>query len=394
MHRCARSMRHTQSRAVAVAMLVAAFARPCAAEVEDPLGALLGPAIEPALETTLRRQAAERQYSDSDFPLPAEAFAEFRGAVTSALERALGLESWVVRSPRGPESPIAGRFVDRILGTIVRDDVRMEVHAVEIRPSGLRVPMVVCLPSGSEKRPGIVVLSGHSLHGLRDLVLDLDSYQRGIAARLARAGFVTVAVEKVDAGYLAGTFGSGSDEEFLAPLHLALGTTTRTVQLQAALVATEILARHPRVDPTRIGATGVSLGGWLAVQTALLNDRIGAVADFGRKTLGVPPLGEATRPVGPVDLCHVLPGLLALGDRNVLALAYAPRPLLAGHGRKDAESSRQGPAHYERLLVRQYAALGQRSRLEYRVHEGGDTMPEELIVDYFRRVLDDERPQR
>jgi len=33
------------------------------------------------------------------------------------------------------------------------------------------------------------------------------------------------------------------------------------VQLRAALAATEILVAHPRVDASRIGATGVSLGG-------------------------------------------------------------------------------------------------------------------------------------
>ncbi len=390
MDRIGRPRRRSRVRIVSVATVLAA----CAGlptlpgrDDEDPLGPMLRPAVVPSVEATVRRQASQRRYSDSDFPLQAGAFAEFRETVIGELERALDLAGWVVRSPRGTESPIASRFADRVVGTIVQHGVPMEVHVVEIRPSGLRVPLVVCLPPGSEKCPGVVVLSGHSLHGLRDLVLDLDSYQRGIATRLARAGFVAVAVEKIDTGYLATTFGSGSDEDLLAALNLGLGTTTRTLQLQAALAATEILAAHPRVDATRIGATGVSLGGWLAVQAALLNDRIDAVADFGRKTLGVPQPEDTAHSAGPVDLCHVLPGLLAVGDRNVWTLAYAPRPLLAGHGRKDADSNRQGPLHFERLLAGQYAALGFRSRLEYRVHDGGDVLPEDLVVDYFRRVL-------
>jgi dienelactone hydrolase len=302
--------------------------------------------------------------------MDALAFGEFRRTVIAELERSLGLEGWATR-------PVAERFTDRTLSTIVHDGVRMEVHAIEIRPSGLVVPVVVCLPPGEATHPAVVVLSGHSTHGLRDLVLDLDSYQRGVATRLARAGFVAAAVEKIDSGYLATTFGSGSDEDLVAALHLGLGTTTRTEQIRAALAASEVLAAHPRVDATRMGAAGVSLGGWLAIQTALLDDRIGAVADFGRKTIGMPP----------VDPCHVLPGLLALGERNVLTLAYAPRPLLAGHGRKDADSARQGPRHYEKPLLDQYAALGHADRLEYRVHDGGDVMPDEWVVAYFLRVL-------
>ena len=53
----------------------------------------------------------------------------------------------------------------------------------------------------------------------------------------------------------------------------------------ATLAAVEILAAHPRVDESRMGTTGVSLGGRLAVQTALLNDRIRAVAEYGTKTV-------------------------------------------------------------------------------------------------------------
>ncbi len=336
------------------------------------------------MDVAARRQSRDRKYSDGDFPMPAAAFAGFRDDVATSLVRALGLDGWVVRGTRKSTSPIASRFADRTLATIEQHGVRMEVHTLELVESSLRVPMVVCLPDGTDPRPGIVVLSGHSTHGLRDLVLDLDSYQRGIATRLAQAGFVAAAVEKVDSGYLARAFGAGSDEDALSAALLGLGTTIRAEQLRAALAASEVLARHPRVDRTKLGATGVSLGGWLAIQTALLDDRISAVADFGRKTLG--PLA-ADAGAQPIDACHVLPGLLTLGDRNLFPLAYAPRPLLAGHGRKDPESARQGPAHYEQLLRAQYEALGRGSSLEYLVHDGGDTMPERAVIDYFSRVL-------
>ena len=343
--------------------------------VPDPLEPILKPVLKPTLDETARHQARTARYSDADFPMTPETFARFRDDVSSTLARALGLEEWVGRAP--------DLFADRMLATIERHGVRMEVHTIEIRATGLRVPLVICLPKGSARRPGVVVLSGHSKHGLRDLVLDLESYQRGLAARLAQAGFVAAALEKIDTGYLARSFGDGSDEERLAATLLGMGSTIRAEQLRAALAATEILALHPRVDRSRLGSAGVSLGGWLALQTALLDDRIGAVADFGRKTLG--SLGDEGK--ATIDPCLVLPGLLTLGERNLFALAYAPRALLAGHGRKDTDSMRQGPLHFERLLRAQYEALGRKSSFEYLVHDGGDTMPEREVVDYFRRTL-------
>jgi hypothetical protein len=70
-----------------------------------------------------------------------------------------------------------------------------------------------------------------------------------------------------------------------------------------------------------------------------------------------------------------------------MSLAYCPRPLLAGHGRRHATSNAQGPVHYRAIYEQQYAELGCAGRYEYRVHDGGDTMPAEVAIDYFRRQL-------
>ena len=49
----------------------------------------------------------------------------------------------------------------------------------------------------------MAALPGHGEHPLHDLVFGEESYQKTIAARLARSGFASVAVEKVDSGYMA-----------------------------------------------------------------------------------------------------------------------------------------------------------------------------------------------
>ena len=185
---------------------------------------------------------------------------------------ALGMEEWVVRNPQGKRSPIAGLYRDRIVGRLHHDGIDMEAHLIEILASGDQVPAVICLPAGEDRRPAVACYPGHGKNPLRDLVFDRESYQRAIATRLAQAGFAAVAVEKFDTGYLSRTAPSGVDEDEITTFRLGLGPHTRAIQLMATVAAAEILAAHPRVDETRIGATGVALGGWLAMQTALLSD--------------------------------------------------------------------------------------------------------------------------
>ncbi len=214
-----------------------------------------------------------------------------------------------------------------------------------------------------------------------------DFNQQGVAVRLARAGFVSIAVEKIDTGYLSRHGTDGNDETAAATLMLGWGNVLRSHQLCACLAATEILAAHPRTDETRIGAAGVSLGGWLAVQTALLNDRIAAVADFGRKTRSVPLDVAANRYAGQGDLCHIIPGMLHICDRNLMTVAIAPLPMLAGHGRKDAGSHREYLASFRAICEAQYRELGASDRYTYLIHGGGDTMPSQDVIEWFQEKL-------
>lgn len=309
-------------------------------------------------------------------------FQLFQKDIVSNLVSVLALENWVVESADAQESPLSGTFSNRLLKTINHYNVIMEVRLVEIDEIGIAVPMVICLPSGNEKYPGICCFSGHSQNGLRDLVVDTNSYQKGIAVRLARRGFITIAVEKIDAGYLSTKFPSGNDEFAVAKSYLGQGQTVRSHQLKACIVAAEILAAHPRLRGKQLGATGVSLGGWLSVQTALLNDRIRVVADFGRKTVSMPEIEGKAR-LANNDICHVLPGMLSISQRNLITLAFAPRRLFAGHGRKDVGSHQQSFTYFQDLFEKQYEALGKKRNYSYHIHDGGDTMPADAVLNFF-----------
>lgn len=353
----------------------------------DPLAPILKPYLKPTVAVLLDHYRTKRKYVNSDFPMPKDKFMNFKKEVRVELADTLGITDWVVRSPAGKKSPISEQFEDRLIKTISLHGVTIELHTVTLLPTGLVVPMAVCLPNTSETQsvPGVCVFSGHTTHGLNDLVVNLESYQQGVAVRLAQAGFASIAVEKIDTGYLSRNGTKGNDENAAATLMLSWGSILRSHQLRACLAATEILAGHDRVDETRIGATGVSLGGWLTVQTAMLNDRITAVADFGMKTRSISAEINPKQYKGQRDLCHIIPGMLSLSDRNLMPVVLAPTPMLAGHGRKDKSSQQQHAANYRTICESQYSVLGAAKNYSYLIHAGGDTMPSKEVIVWFKQ---------
>jgi dienelactone hydrolase len=353
----------------------------------DDLDQILRVHVTPTAEALRRHFARDRLYGNADFPLSSEAFAVFRQAVTDHLYAAHTMAGWVVRAEDQPTDQLAAACRAEHVGSRTVHGVAQEVYMLHLHAVGLSVPAVLSLPAGDDAAAAVCCFSGHSAHGLKDLVCDLDSYQAGIAVRLAQAGFATVAVEKIDAGYLSRTFDAGVDEPAIASFNLASGTLTRAIQLKACLAAMELLAAHPRTDCRRMGATGVSLGGWLCVESSLFTDRIKAIADFGMKTVFADPAQELAAFQGIRDWCHIVPGLLAICDRNLHGLAAAPVRMLAGHGRADGASDAQGYAAYRDIHSAQYAALGHADHYEYHVHAGGDTMPADKVVAWFRAVL-------
>lgn len=359
----------------------------CQNSADDPLGEPLKGSLKPTLEVFLDYCRTKHRYVNADFPMTASKFAGFKWEIKSELARTLGIEDFVVRSPSGKTSPIARQFQDLLIETKSIHGVTIEIHAVKCQPTGLVVPMVLCLPAERDSNPvpGVCVFSGHTSHGLHDLVVNLESYQQGVAIRLAQAGMASIAVEKIDTGYLSRDGVKGRDENAIATLMLSWGSVLRSHQLRACLAATEILAGHSRVDETRIGATGVSLGGWLTIQTAMLNDRIRAVADFGRKTRLASDETKAASYQGEEDLCAILPGMLQLSNRNLMPVALAPMPMLAGHGRKDVDSHREHAANFRIICEAQYAALNVATNYTYLIHDGGDTMPSGQVIAWFKR---------
>lgn len=89
----------------------------------------------------------------------------------------------------------------------------------------------------------------------------------------------------------------------------------------------------------------------------------------------VPPELQPQQYEGQRDLCHIIPGMLSLSDRNLMPVALSPRPMLAGHGRKGACSHQEHAANFRTICEAQNQALSASASYSYLIHDGGDTMP-------------------
>jgi dienelactone hydrolase len=359
--------------------------------LREDLAAIFRGAGEPLVNLLLEQYRRDVSFDTADFPLAAPEFDRFQARIRDVLTKSLGDSRWNITAPLTKHSPISDLFHFQALTVLSHERVELETGLIHNLLTGDRIPVVVCLPEGRSRCPAVAVFSGHTNHGIVDLVADPKSYQGALALRLAQAGFATIAVEKIDAGYASRAFHNnapgGDDENHVATMLLACGKpTVADRQVMASLCALEHLATHPRVDESRIGAAGVSFGGWSAIYAGLLSDRVAAIADFGRKTQLIDMDPAAFQ--GVSDYSHLFPGLAALCQRNLLPIALAPRRLAVGHGRADLDSDRQAAQIFYRPLVRQYEVLGVPDHVDYYEHSGGDVIPAEYVISYFMRALD------
>jgi carboxymethylenebutenolidase len=129
-------------------------------------------------------------------------------------------------------------------------------------------------PAGDAPRPGVVLV--HEVFGL-------DAFTRGVAERLAEAGYVVLSPDLYSR---EGVPGPVSTEVDPAPvwtveqIHAAVaGLPDRRAvgDLEAAAAA---LVADPQVDEGRIAAMGFCLGGKLAFLLGCQSRRLAAVVDF------------------------------------------------------------------------------------------------------------------
>jgi dienelactone hydrolase len=96
------------------------------------------------------------------------------------------------------------------------------------------------------------------------------------------------------------------------------------------MLATDLLKRHPRVDPARIGAIGHSAGGYVLAYFMLADERI----RVGVSSCGVFELVDwfAEDAIRKRNVLSVIPGFARVGRTSDVVGRIAPRPFLMTRG--------------------------------------------------------------
>jgi len=231
----------------------------------------------------------------------------------------------------------------------------------------LRLPAYLFLPQEAEPpRPAVVVFPGH---GTIAQTAGLEkSYQRANALELARAGFVTLAVEPRGFGKL----GAVGHLQIDAAARL-VGRTWYGLLVQDGLRAIDYLSTRPEVDRSRLGAAGIGAGGALTMYVAALDERIRAA--FVNSYLGkyiITSLDEEHCP------CNDIPGILCYAEMGDVASLIAPRPVMFVSGQRDP-STGQGAQESFAVVRHMYEFLG--------VHRHARLIEPEEMGHYFDNQL-------
>ena len=255
----------------------------------------------------------------------------------------------------------------RTTGALERNQYTIEKIVYESRP-GLFVTANLYQPKGgTAPYPGVLFQMGHSANG-KGYAL----YQR-CCQGLVQLGYVVLAFDPIGQGerinYLKGdgwlTRLRGPTEEHTVPGRqmLLVGETATGAMLWDAMRSLDVLASHPKVDPSRLASTGQSGGGTLTMILAAMDDRLAAAAVSSGNTENFaisPFLAPGSADDAEQDL--VGSGPLAF-DRWDMLWPMAPKPLLVAvsahdfFGTYSPSYENSGREEFAKL-ARAYATLG------------------------------------
>ncbi len=328
---------------------------------------------DPGLVERVAALRPERERPDLDEP---DALRAWQNALRRELLGLFDLED--VGAPR--QVVFRTHDTQTLDGELQRSFLSLEAH------DGAEIPVYLFEPIASAApRPAVVVLHGHIgpyEEGITQTGGLVSSYHGGAALELARAGYVTLALELRGFGYL----GAQADLAHVLVVYNALlsGTFYKAVLAQDIKQAFDFLRGLPEVDPERIGITGVSFGGELALTYAALDKRVRAVAIHGYGGRTGPVLGvEGSSTKRQPHYCHIVPGHNRYLLREDWHLLVAPRPAAILRGDRE----RVALDALERQLRPAYMALGDVTDLLVRVEPGGHEFFSQPAIAFFERHL-------
>lgn len=283
-------------------------------------------------------------------------------------------------------SPVEVR-VQRISSTVVDSNITRIFLAYQSF-DGTRIPAYLFLPPGSGRKPAILVLHGHLWNdegeGITQTAGIVDSYQHGNAMQLARAGYVTLTIEFRGFGYLGA--GTKSGYQYVAHNALLGGSFYKAIVSRDIKYAVDLLQSMKEVDSQRIGITGASFGGEMAVTHAALDKRIKVVVfqAYGGN-LGIQRGVDSKDNVESVVRFqdHIIPGQNGYLYQEDLFLLIAPRPLLGVRGDRDYVFRTKFPE----IVGDAYRCLASPSAFQFSIVPGGHEYFVQPATEFFNLHL-------
>ena len=187
------------------------------------------------------------------------------------------------------------------------------------------VPATMYLPHEGDNLPLVMLFCGHGSDGR------LTKNYRLMAHRLAESGVCVMVPDNLGQGdrNLYGDAPNPDHNFCITPFYCGLTLQGMIVMESVALI--RYMARHPRIDASRIGSCGNSGGGTLNLFLAAMAPELACIAATGYPC-GFHYILEKER---RHCVCNLLPGVLNGPEMwEVLSLA-APKPLLIEQGLYD-----------------------------------------------------------
>jgi dienelactone hydrolase len=171
--------------------------------------------------------------------------------------------------------------------------------------------------------PAILNLIGHEPEGIE------VEYEQKRCINFAKRGIVALDVEFIGFGELANPENA---HDFGSQLNL-VGSNALGLFYLSMRHGLDYLAKLPEVDPSRIGVTGLSGGGWQTVILSALDPRVAVsveVAGIGSHE------SNLTHPVDTDEIEEDAPDLMQGEDYTELIALRAPRPTMEIHNSVDS----------------------------------------------------------
>jgi dienelactone hydrolase len=312
------------------------------------------------------------------------------------------LESREANSVRSSILSCLGRFPERVPlrptveATIDEGDYD-RTHVTYLVESEERVPAWLLTPHGAVPPGGWpALLAVHQHAGQYALGKAEPAGLAGDAMyaygrELCRRGYVVLCPDLLCFEARRPALGVGAEhtllegaeyERFQFTQRVLAGTSLQTKYLHDLTCAVDLLASLPSIHPERLGVIGHSLGGLQALWLAWYDPRLTVAVS----SCGFGLLRTLVRDGINHGFATYVPGLLTVGDLDVITAGVAPRAFLLTAGERDPLFPIDGVRAIVAAAQRQYAQAGVPERFAAIVFSGGHSLPEDVKVEAYAFV--------